>query len=250
MVASANASHIGSSLSCIDILAVLYSGAAAVSPDNATNPLRDIVILSKGHAAAGLYATLAHAGFFEVGLLDTFCRDGGNLYGHVTSGIAGVEHSTGSLGHGLAFGSGIALADLRDGSPRRVFVVLSDGECDEGSVWEAAMFAAHHGLAGLTAIIDRNGMQSFGSTESTCALEPFADKWRSFGWSVTDVDGHDHMQLRNACESRPSVPHVIIARTVKGKGVTFMEGNTEWHYRAPDRWQLDEALRQIAAADA
>lgn len=251
MAHSAGASHIGSSLSQMDILAVLYGGAARVDSSNPTDPHRDIVIVSKGHAAAGTYAILGHAGFFPIEWLGTFCADGGLLQGHVTAGhIPGVEFSTGSLGHGLAFGAGIALAAKRRSHGRRVFVVLSDGECDEGSVWEAALFAAHHNLSNLTAVIDRNGMQSFGSTESTLKLEPLFEKWLAFGWSVTTVDGHSHGALRSALDLRPDAPQLLLAETTKGKGVSFMEDRVIWHYRAPSDEELRQALHELGDSDA
>lgn len=251
MVAHSGASHIGSSLSMIDIAAVLYSGLARVSPELVADADRDIVVFSKGHAAAGAYAVLANAGFFPLESLDEFCKDGSPLTGHVTAGhIPGVEFSTGSLGHGLGFGCGVAVAARDGGSERRVFVVMSDGECDEGSVWESALFASHLGLTRLTVIIDRNGLQSFGSTEDTIALEPLADKWRSFGWHVTDVDGHDHAELRRAIHPVRDRPNVVIAHTTKGRGVSFMEGQVQWHYVSPDPDQLATALAELGEPHA
>ena len=248
MVASGKASHVGSSLSMIDILSVLYSGVADVSASNINSPLRDVVIVSKGHAAAGTYAVLGHAGFFPETWFEEFCIDGGRLTGHVTAGtVPGIELSTGSLGHGLAFGSGVAISAQRDGNKRRIFVLMSDGECDEGSVWETALFASHHNLNNLTAIIDRNGLQSFGSTESTLALEPLGAKWEAFGWQVLHVDGHDHPSLRGALESLGNQPNVIVADTIKGKGVSFMEGQVAWHYKSPDDVELGRALSELAS---
>jgi transketolase len=251
MVTRAGASHIGSSLSVIDVLSVLYAGAANVSPSNFTSPNRDLVIVSKGHAAAGTYAVMAHAGFFDLNELGEFCKDGAMLGGHVTAGVVpGVEVSTGSLGHGLSFGCGVALAALRDASARRIFVVMSDGECDEGSVWEAALFAAHHNLSNLTAIIDRNGLQSFGSTETTLALEPLDEKWRAFNWTVTKLDGHDHLALNASLALVQTGPHVLIAQTTKGKGVTFMHDQVRWHYATPNPEELQIALSEILGRNA
>jgi len=251
MVHAGKASHIGSSLSQMDILAVLYAGAASVTPERVKDPERDVIIVSKGHASAGTYAVMAHAGFFPLAWLDEFCANGGVLSGHVTAGvIPGVELSTGSLGHGLAFGCGIALAAKLSGSTRRVFVLLSDGECDEGSVWEAGMFAAHHGLSNLTAIIDRNGLQSFGSTELTLALEPLGAKWEAFGWAVSRIDGHDHESLKAAFAADHSRPAMLIADTTKGRGVSYMENEVAWHYKTPDDEQLAQALTELASEDA
>lgn len=246
MVHHAGASHIGSSLSLIDILAVLYAGVARVDAGNPSDPGRDIVVVSKGHASAGTYAVLGHAGFFPLEWLDEFCGNGQPLQGHVTAGrIPGVEFSTGSLGHGLAVGVGIALAAQRSGRDRRVFVVMSDGECDEGSVWEAALFAAHHGLGNVTAVIDRNGLQSFGTTEATLKLEPLGEKWRAFGWAVREVDGHEHEALHEALKAHTAAPQLVVASTIKGKGVSFMENGVSWHYRSPNVDQLTRALREL-----
>ncbi len=250
MCSTGRASHVASSLSCVDLLAVLYGGAANVSADIVNDPERDVVIVSKGHAAAALYATLAHCDFFPLDWLTRYCRDGQPLGGHVTSGvIPGVEFSSGSLGHGLPYGCGLTLARKKRQSNSRVFVILSDGECDEGSVWEAALFASHHKLGGLTALIDRNGLQSLTGTEDTLALEPLGDKWRAFGWRVSQVSGHDHVALATALRDRSDDvrPHVIIAETIKGKGVSFMENDVAWHYRPPDEFQLAAAVREILA---
>jgi transketolase len=251
MVHRAKASHIGGCLSVADILAALYGGVLHVDPERPDWPARDRFILSKGHGAAALYATLAERGFFPVEWLEEFCRDDGRLFGHVTSGrVPGVEVSAGSLGHGLPIGCGMALAAARDGSRTRVFVVLSDGECDEGSTWEAALFAGHHALENLVAIIDYNGIQSFGSVKEVLDLDPLADKWRAFRWAAREVDGHDHAALATAFGAvpfEPGRPSMIVAHTVKGKGVSFMENDLAWHYRSPDDAQLAAALREIGA---
>jgi transketolase len=248
MVHRAGASHIATGLSMADILAVLYTGIAKVNPADPQAPDRDRVILSKGHGAAAFYAALAEAGFMPVSALDTFCENDSALAGHVSHHVPGVDFSTGSLGHGLSIGCGVALGFKRSRQPGRAFVVLSDGECDEGSVWEAVLFAPHHGLDNLIAIVDYNRIQSFGSVGDILELEPFADKWVAFRWDVQVVDGHDHQALREAFARVPSVPerpHVIIANTVKGKGVSFMEGQLSWHYRSPDAGQLRAALDEV-----
>jgi len=251
MCGHAKAAHIGSSLSVIDILAVLYSGAANINPNMVDYPDRDIVIVSKGHAAAATYAVLGHAGYFPLEWLDEYCSDGGSLGGHVTKGrVPGVELSTGSLGHGLPFATGIAIARSRQGKPGRIFVVMSDGECDEGSNWEAALLAGHHRLGNLTVLIDRNGVQSLADTEQTVRLEPLAEKWTAFGWSVHDVDGHNHAEIRAALKraKNEAQPTVLICRTVKGKGVSFMEDQILWHYRPPSESELIAALSELGGA--
>ncbi len=249
MCATANASHIGSSLSVIDILAVLYGAVARVDPNRPAAGDRDIVLVSKGHAAAGVYAVLSAAGFIPESWLDDYCADGAPLGGHVTAhGVPGVELSTGSLGHALPFGVGQALAASRDGVDRRVYVVMSDGECDEGSNWEAALLAAHHGLGNLTVVIDRNGLQSLTTTEQTLRLEPLLDKWTAFGWEAAEVDGHDHEALETAVSRRTEGPSVVVARTVKGHGVDYMENQVAWHYKSPSPEQLEVALRQLGSS--
>jgi transketolase len=248
MVHCANASHIGTGLSMADILAVLYSGVAKVDPANPRDPARDRVILSKGHGAAAFYAALADAGFFDASRLDTFCQDGSALAGHVSHHVPGVDFSTGSLGHGLSLGCGVALGFKRGGRPGRAYVILSDGECDEGSIWEAALFAPHHALDNLVAIVDYNKIQSFGTVKEVLDLEPFADKWQAFRWNVQVIDGHDHAALASAFDSAAKAkgePSVIIANTVKGKGVSFMEDDLLWHYRAPSKEQLAVALGEV-----
>ena len=241
----------GSALSSVDILSVLYTGGSNAHPDRISSPDRDIVIMSKGHAAAAAYAVLGHAGFFPLEWLDEYCTDGAPLGGHVTKGrVPGVELSTGSLGHGLPFATGIAIASVRKESPTRVFVVMSDGECDEGSNWEAALLAGHHRLRNLTVLIDRNGIQSLGGTEQTVKLEPLADKWAAFGWAVHNVDGHNHEEISEAllrARAEPQ-PTVLICRTVKGKGVSFMENQVVWHYRPPGEAELTAALYELRDA--
>ena len=252
MVHSANASHIGSCLSMVDILAVLYGKTLKVDPRNPAWEERDRFILSKGHGAAAFYATLAESGFFSSERLRDYCKSGLGLPGHATShGIPGVELSTGSLGHGLPVACGMALAGKREDRPYRVFVLLSDGEMDEGSNWESILFAAQHGLDNLVAIVDCNTMQGFGSTKDVIDLSPLPDKWKSFRWSVKEVDGHDHGGIEGALGAlpfAPGSPSVVIAHTIKGKGVSFMEGQLAWHYRSPDKDQLAAAIAEIEGA--
>lgn len=251
MVAQANASHIGSALSITDIVAVLYSGILNVDPAQPGNPARDRFLLSKGHACVAVYAALAETGFFPTATLKTYGSDGSPLMAHISHHVPGVEFSTGALGHALPFGVGKALAAQRTRQGWRTIVLLSDGECGEGSNWEAFMFAAHHKLDRLTAIIDYNKLQSLGSVADTLGLEPLADKLAAFGWAVREVDGHDHAALSaNLSPERwnPGKPQILIAHTIKGKGVPFMENKVEWHYKSPNPEQLAEALAAIEEA--
>jgi transketolase len=249
MVHRTNSSHIGGGLSMADIVSVLYCSVLRVRPEEPAWSERDRFLLSKGHAAAMLYAALAERGFFPRDWLDRFCEYGSPLAGHVTHcRVPGVEVSSGSLGHGLGLACGMALAGKADKAPWRVFVLLSDGECDEGSTWEAALFAPHHKLGNLTAIVDYNKIQSFGSVAEVLDLEPFADKWRAFGWDVAEVDGHDHAALRDvlkAARAEAGRPRLILAHTVKGKGVSFMENQLAWHYKSPSPEQLAQALKEL-----
>lgn len=246
MCSSSGASHIGAALSVIDILATLYGEVADVDPSRVDDPARDIVLVSKGHSASGVYAVMAHAGYFPLEWLDDYYLDGSRLGGHVTAhGNPGVEFSTGALGHALPFGVGRALIDQIDGVDRRVFAVLSDGECAEGSNWEAALLGAHHGLRNVTVIVDRNGLQILGRTEDVLGLEPFTDKWAAFGWDVVEVDGHDYEALAEAMRTRSDRPRAIIANTTKGKGVDFMEDKVEWHTLVPNADHVVAALAQL-----
>jgi transketolase len=242
-------SHVGSVLSMADIIAVLYGQVMRIAPADPRWAGRDRFILSKGHAGAGIYAALAECGFFQVEKLRTHYQDGSDLSGHVShKGIPGVELSTGSLGHGLPVASGMAKAGQLDGASHRVFVVLSDGECDEGSNWEAALFAAHHKLNNLIVIVDYNKIQSLATVAETLALEPFADKWRSFGWDVREVDGHNHEALSLALSRRSCDeirPLCVLAHTTKGKGVSFMENSVLWHYRTPQGDEYAAACREL-----
>ena len=248
MVSAANASHIGGVLSIADILAVLYSGILNLYPDNPNNPDRDRFILSKGHCCAGLYAALALRGFIPLRELETFGKDGSRLMTHISHKVPGVEFSTGSLGHGLPFGLGKALAAKRKNLPWRTFVLVSDGELDEGSNWEAILLAPQLMLDNLVLIVDYNKIQSLGAVSSIVDLEPLRKKLESFRWDVGEVDGHDHFALNRSLTSLPfsnGRPSCIIAHTVKGKGVDFMENAVEWHYRSPNPDLLKRALDQI-----
>ncbi|MFZ2995685.1 transketolase [Sphingobium sp.] len=253
MVTRAKASHIGSALSIADIVAVLYGAALRVDPAHPRHPNRDRFILSKGHACVAVYAALAQTGFVDATLLDTYGDDGSMLMAHISHKVPGVEFSTGALGHGLPFGTGKALAARRRGEDWRTVVLTSDGEWGEGSNWEAALFAAHHGLDNLTCIIDYNKLQSLRSVDETLRLEPLHSKFDAFGWAVREVDGHDHGALRDALAGGPWVagkPRMLIAHTTKGKGVSFMENKVEWHYRNPTPQLLEDALAELAGETA
>lgn len=252
MTSSGGSSHIGAIFSMADILAVLYGGILRVNPRAPKWPDRDRFILSKGHAGAGVYAVLAECGFMPVEKLKTHYQDGSDLSGHVShKNIPGVELSTGSLGHGLSVGTGIALGAKLDGADYRTFVLMSDGECDEGSNWEAILFAGHHKLDNLVAVVDYNKIQSLAPVADTIALEPFADKWRAFGWAVVETAGHDHEALYAALSrvpAEPGKPTVVIAHTTKGKGVSFMENTVLWHYRTAKGEEFDRALAELEAS--
>ena len=248
MVHRARASHVGSCFSITDILAVLYGQVMHVRPHESTWSGRDRFILSKGHAAAAVYAALANIGVIPRADLETYGMDGSRYMTHVSHKIVGVEFSSGSLGHGLPFGVGKALAAKRRGQTWRVFVLLSDGEMDEGTNWEALMFAAHHRLDNLVAVIDYNKLQSLTSISQTLGLEPLVDKLTAFGWAVREVDGHDHAALARDLDSTPWTvgrPSLLLAHTTKGKGVSFMENKVEWHYRSPSDEQLSMALAEL-----
>lgn len=247
--AKSGSSHIGSSLSIVDILTILYFKILSLNPKNPEDKNRDRFILSKGHACSALYATLALRGFFPKKILESYAINGGKLLGHVTRGLVpGVEASTGSLGHGLSIGAGMAIAGKYDRNNYRVFVLLSDGECDEGSVWESAMFASHHKLDNLIAIIDYNKLQAFGWVKEVNNLEPFAEKWKSFGWAVREIDGHNFTQIKKILDKVPLSkykPSCIIAHTIKGKGISFMENQLAWHYKSPNKKQLEDAFKEL-----
>ena len=254
MVTRAKASHIGSALSIADIVAVLYGDVLRVDPSRPNHPERDRFLLSKGHACVAVYAALAETGFIPRETLATYGTDLSPLMAHISHKVPGVEFSTGALGHGLPFGTGKALAAKRKGLGWRTFVLMSDGELGEGSNWEAMMFAAHHGLDHLTAIIDYNKLQSLTTVDQTLRVEPLADKLAAFGWAVRELDGHDHSALADALGSVPwqtGKPQAVIAHTIKGKGVSYMENKVEWHYRSPSPELLEQALTEIGeTADA
>lgn len=248
MVARAKASHIGGALSMADLLGVLYTDVLRVKPEEPWWEGRDRFILSKGHSTVAVYAALALKGFFPLNELETYGQAGSRLMAHVSHKVPGVEFSTGSLGHGLPFGAGRALAAKRLKQDWRTFVMLSDGELDEGSNWEAILFAPQHRLDNLVAIIDYNKIQSLGSVAEVLELHPLADKFRAFRWAVREIDGHDHDQIREALGTAPwesGRPSVVIAHTVKGKGVDFMEDKLQWHYSSPKPDQLESALAQL-----
>ena len=241
--------HLGSSLSCVDIVAAAYWGVLSIDPKRPDAPDRDRFILSKGHAATTLYAALALRGFFPESILDTFAEAGGCLAEHPGPRcVPGVEAATGSLGHGLPIGVGMALAGRIQGHRYRVFALLSDGECNEGSVWEAAMLAPAHGLENLAVIVDYNLWQATGRSEEITALKPLSRKWEAFGWSVYDIDGHDLSALTEHLQNVPDgtgKPVAIVAHTVKGKGVSFMEDDNNWHYRIPTADEVVAAKREL-----
>jgi transketolase len=249
MTHKAKPAHLASALSCIDILAVLYWSVLNIRPDAPLAEDRDRFILSKGHAALALYTVLTKRGFCSEAYLETFNNNGGKLAEHPgPQCIPGVEAATGSLGHGLPIGNGLALASRLGNIENRVFVLLSDGECNEGSVWEAAMFAGRHKLSHLCAIIDFNKWQATGRSTEVLALDPLPEKWQAFGWDTVRLDGHDVEALHDALTSlpRPSGrPLAIIADTIKGKGVSFMEDDNNWHYRIPTLDETEAAKREL-----
>ena len=233
MCAGPEGGHLGGAYSAADILTALYFDVMNLDPDRPDAPERDRFVLSKGHAAVGLYATLAERGYLPVDELATYARPGSRLMGHPVRAVPGVEAATGSLGHGLALGCGFALGARLDGHDSRTFVLMGDGELQEGSVWEAAIGAASLGLDRLVAVVDRNSLQLTGDTDSIAAMEPLADRWRGFGWAVQEADGHDLATLVRALGTtpwEPGRPSVLIARTVKGRGLPFLEGRTACHY--------------------
>ncbi len=249
MTATAGSGHPGGSLSATDIITVLYFRVLRHNPENPQWPDRDRFILSKGHAAPILYATLAEAGYFPVSELTTLRKLDSRLQGHPDRKFTpGVEMSAGSLGMGLSFAIGVALAAKLDSKNYRTYVLLSDGECEEGQTWEAVLSAAHFKLDNLTAIVDCNGMQLSGWTRDIMNLEPFTQKWQAFGWHTLDIDGHDLDQILSACQEAEKIkgkPTIIIARTIKGKGVSFMENNVEFHGKAPTWEEAERALREL-----
>lgn len=241
-------SHIGAILSVADIIAVLYADILKFDNKNPKWQGRDRVILSKGHAGASIYAAIAENGFFDVEELKTHYANGSRLSGHVSHHLPGIDFSTGSLGHGLSAGAGMAFAMKQNGNTdSRVFVVLGDGECNEGSVWEAAQFANHFRLNNLVAIVDHNKMQSMDYCDKTLEVSPMAKRWEAFGWNVIEIDGHNHDALKDALtQTSEDKPTVVIANTVKGKGISFMEMDILWHYRFPhDGWEYNCAVNEL-----
>ncbi len=248
----AGAGHTGGSLSCLDILNVLYNRILRVSPETFADPNRDRYIQSKGHSVEALYVVLADRGFFPETELDSLCRYQSVFIGHPTRKVPGIEMNTGALGHGLPISVGMALAGKMDRAGYRVFTLLGDGELAEGSNWEAAMAAAHYRLDNLTAILDHNTLQITGRTREVCSNEPLDAKYRAFGWTVRTVNGHDLSEL-TAVLSRPprkGQPTCIIASTIKGKGVSFMEDDAKWHHRVPSAQELRQALGELNSAEA
>ena len=245
--------HIGAVLSVADIMAVLYSDVLQYDAGNPSWEGRDRFILSKGHAGAAVYAALAECGFFPLEELKTHYANGSRLSGHVSHHVSGVDFSTGSLGHGLSAACGMAYAAKKDGKPYRVFAVLGDGECNEGSVWEAALFGNHFRLDNLAVVVDHNHMQSLDFNENTLEIEDFAAKWRAFGWKTFEVNGNSHEELKSAFRQiegmkseEPHKPAVIIANTIKGYGISFMQNDILWHYRFPhDGWEYDSAVMEL-----
>ena len=252
LIVNAGAGHTGGGLSCLDILNVLYNRVLRVAPETFTDPRRDRYVQSKGHCVEALYVVLADRGFFPEADLDTVCRYRSHYVGHPTRKIPGIEMNTGALGHGLPICIGMALAAKMDAAPYRVFTLLGDGELAEGSNWEAAMAAGHHDLDNLTAIIDHNTLQITGPTRDVMSNEPLDEKWRAFGWAVQRINGHDFAQLTAALNqpAEPGKPTCIIANTVKGRGVSFMENVGKWHHRVPNETELNQALAELDAAEA
>lgn len=248
----AGTAHLASALSPVDILVAVYWMSLSIDPKNPDNPTRDRFIFSKGHAVSALYAVLAYRGFFPVELLDTYNKPGGCLPEQPSPRcVPGLEVATGSLGHGLPLGLGMALAGRIRGLNYRVYVVMSDGECNEGSVWEAAMFAPARKLDNVAVIIDYNKWQATGRSNEIMALDPLIEKWKAFGWSSYEVDGHDISALANLMRGVPDgsgKPVTIVAHTVKGKGVSFIEDDNNWHYRSPNTEELRRALQELELA--
>ncbi len=241
------AAHLASALSCIDLIAVLYHSILQLIPGKPNAPERDRFILSKGHAASALYAALAFKGLIHESDMLGYGQKGSYLEEHPSTKLPGVEAATGSLGHGLPIGCGMSLAGRIQGIPYRTFVLMGDGECNEGSVWEAAMFASRYCLDSLTAMVDYNKWQATGRSHEILQLKPLAEKWRSFGWEVAEIDGHDHLQIYDALnsETKGGKPKMIMAHTVKGKGVSFMEDDNNWHYRIPTTEQVRAAKMEL-----
>ena len=249
MIFNSKSSHIASCLSIVDLLAVLYGKKIIkFNPNKPYLSDRDIFILSKGHAAAALYAVLANVGYFSKRKLLEYGSDNSNFMAHASHKVPGVEFSTGSLGHGLPIACGLAVAKKRKKLSNYIYVINSDGEMAEGSNWEAILFASHHKLDNLILIIDYNKLQSFDSVENTLGIEPMKDKFLSFGWNVYEIDGHNFKSIEQVlliCKSSKGKPKCIIANTLKGKGISFMENKVEWHYKNPNKIQFDQAVKEL-----
>lgn len=247
MVNRSNASHIGSALSMVDILSVLYNNILNYDSNNPNWEERDKLILSKGHSCVSLYAVLGLKNFFDIDLLKTYGKNGSNFMNHISHKVPGVEFSTGSLGHGLPYATGIALGNKLKGLESKVYVILGDGELAEGSNWEALLFASHHKLSNLVIIIDNNNLQSLTTVDETLNLESYREKFEAFGCNVVNLDGHDHKELVVAFSNKnlTSKPLVVIAKTTKGKGVSFMENQVKWHYKSPNIEELSIAIKEI-----
>ena len=241
------ASHLGGAFSVADTLAVLYGGVLTKNPAAPSDPQRDRLFYSKGHACTALYAALGEAGYYPLAALDSFTDNGSVFTSHVNHKVPGVELSTGSLGHALPVAAGVALAGKRKGAAWHTYAIVSDGELDEGSNWEAILFAPHHRLDNLTLVVDYNKIQSFGTTAEVLNLDPLPAKFEAFGWETLEIDGHDHAALAAALDKggRTGRPRVVIAHTVKGKGVSFMENQLAWHYKSPDATQYEAARAEL-----
>lgn len=249
MALRAKASHVACSLSTADIIAVLFNDFMQISPDRVLCDARPRFIMSKGHAAMVVYAGLREFGLLSSDDLLDYCTDGSPLAGHVSHHVPGVDASTGALGHGLSIGCGLALSCRNDGLDCATYVVMGDGETNEGAVWEAAQFAATHRLGNLVAIIDSNKLQGYGRTEDILDQENLADRFNAFGWHTVRIDGHSHTAIRRALSlQHPDKPLAVVADTIKGKGVTMMEGDNVWHYRPPNEAQVAEAIRELSNA--
>ncbi len=248
-IKNAGAGHTAGSLSCIDILNVLYNRVMNVSPENFDDNNRDRYIQSKGHSVEALYVTLSDQGFFPDADIDTFSQYQSHYVGHPTRKVAGVEHNTGALGHGLSMSVGIALAGKMDNAPYKVYTLLGDGELAEGSNWEALMAAAHYNLDNLVAIVDYNKLQITGPVDNVINIEPLREKFESFGWQVEEVDGHNLDEMEQLFKSAPfqkNKPNMVIAHTMKGKGISFIEGDPKWHHKVPDDEQYEDALAELS----
>ncbi len=253
IIKNSGAGHTGGSLSCVDILNVLYNHVLKVSPQNFTDPGRDRYIQSKGHSVEALYTVLADKGFYPRAELDTLNRYQSHFVGHPTRKIKGIEHNTGALGHGLSVAVGIAIAGKKNNAHYRIYTLLGDGELTEGSNWEASMTAAHYKLDNLVVIVDRNGLQITGPTEEVNALEPLADKFRAFGYAVRHVDGNNVAELVEVFERAPfekGKPSLILAHTRKGCGVSFIENSVKWHHKVPTDQEFAQAIQELKAAEA